>query len=438
MWQRIKALREERGQFLAQMKAVLKKAEDEKRDLTAEETAQFDDLNTKAEQRKADIDRYERAQSLEAELAQRGQPGQQPGRDDTEQPASPFGFEQRDLKGYSLVRAIRLRMNNQPLDGLEKEVSDEIAKRSGKSPQGFFFPTEVALETRDLNLTTGAGAKATVTDPSNFIELLRDRTIVTQLGARLLTGLQGDLSLPKQTGGAQAYWVTEGNAPTASNQTIGQVGLAPKTVGAFTDLSRKFLIQSSVSAEQFVREDLARVLAIAIDKAALNGSGSGAEPQGILQNSNVSTVAIGTNGGAPTFAKIVEMETVVANNNADVGSLAYATNSKVRGVLKTTEKSATSAGQFVWGGDNNLNGYRAFASGLIPSNLTKGSGTNLSAMIFGNWSDLILAFWSALDILTDPYTGSSSGTVRVVALQDCDIKLRHAESFAKCVDIATA
>jgi HK97 family phage major capsid protein len=436
MWQKIKQLKEERGQYLADAKAIIKKAEDEQRDLSAEDNAKLDELNAKAEARTADIARYERTQALDVELSRQGEQRGQPGRDDVnpDEQRTELGFARKDLDKYSLVRAISRLAKGQPLDGIEGEVSAELARRSGKTPQGFFFPTELGIERRALDLTTGAGAKATVTDAANFIELLRDRTLVTQLGARMLTGLQGDLSLPKQTGGATAYWVTEGNAPTGTNQTIGQVGFAPKTVGAFTDMSRKFINQSSISAEQFVRDDLAKVLALAIDRAALNGSGSGAEPQGILQNSGVATVALGTNGAAPTWAKIVELETVVAAANADLGALSYVTNAKVRGVLKTTEKAATT-GQFVWRDDNTLNGYRANATNLIPSNLTKGSGTNLSAMIFGNWADLVIAMWGGLDILVDPYSASTSGTVRVVALQDVDVKLRHAESFAKSVDV---
>lgn len=430
-WQQLKALNEQRSQTLADAKAILTKAETEKRELSPEEATQFDALSAKVEGLKVQVERYERMNALEKEATEQRQ---LPGRDDILPGKNDLGLEQRDLKGYSLVRAISLLAKNQPLDGLEKEVSEEIAKRSGKQPQGFYFPTQLATERRALDLTTGAGAKATITDASNFIELLRERTLVTTLGARLLTGLTGDLSLPKQTGGATSYWIAEGNAPTASNQTIAQVGLSPKTLGAYTDMSRKFVNQSSISAEQFVREDLARVLALAIDRAALNGSGTGAEPQGILQNSSVATVAMGTNGLAPTFAKLVEMETVVAAANADLGNLNYVTNAKVRGVLKTTEKASSTA-QFIWDGTNSVNGYAAHATNLIPSNLTKGTGTNLSAAIFGNWADLLIGFWGGLDITVDPFTGSNSGTIRVVALQDVDLKLRHAESFTKIVDL---
>lgn len=438
MWKQLKAAKEQRGALVLQMQNLLAKSQTEKRDLTEKEATDFDGLTQQVEAKDAEIRRLETVCGLTAngEPKPGEQRQQQAGRDDTQPDADTPLFEQRDLAGYSVLRAISLRMQNMPLDGLEAEVSQEIAKRTGKQPQGFFLPTDMTVERRALDLTTGAGAKPTITDPSNFIELLRDRTLVTQFGARMLTGLTGDLSLPKQTGGATAAWVAEGAAPGGTNATIGQVGLAPKTISAFTDLTRKFILQSSLSAESFVRDDLARVIAIAIDRAALNGSGAGAEPQGILQNGAVGTVAIDVNGGAPTFSHFISMETNVAAANADVGGLGYITNAKVRGKLKTTLEASTAGAQMVWRGEGTVNGYKAGATNLVPSNLTKGTGTNLSAAIFGNWNDLVIGMWGqGIDVLVDPYTLSSSGGVRIVAMQDAQVVLRHAESFSKIVDI---
>lgn len=430
-WQILKRLREERAAGLAEMKKIVATAEGEKRELSADERTEFDRLNTEAETRAADITRIEKAANLEAELAKRN--GNRPGREATDDPETRDGFSEKDLAGYSLLRAISLRANNMPLDGLEREISDELALRSGKKPQGFYFPTQVALSTRALDTTNGAGG-INKTVATTFIELLRDRTLLNTLGASMIGGLVGDFTIPKQTGGATAYWLAEGNAPTGSNATLGQVGFSPRTVGAYTDISRKFVNQTALDAEAFVRNDLATVLAIAIDKAGLAGSGAGNEPTGILNDGAVPAVAIGANGGAATFAKMVELETAVATANADMGRLAYVTNAKVRGALKTKDKG-TDTGKFVWNDDNTVNGYAAHATNLIPSNLTKGSGTNLSAAIFGNWADLVIAMWGGLDILVDPYTGSSSGTVRITALQDVDVKLRQSASFAKIADI---
>jgi hypothetical protein len=94
-------------------------------------------------------------------------------------------------------------------------------------------------------------------------------------------------------------------------------------------------------------------------------------------------------------------------------------NSAMRGALKTAEKASNTA-QFIYM-DDEVNGYRAVVSNQVESN----------DLWFGNFSDLIIAYFSGLDLMVDPYTGSTSGTVRVVALQDVDVAARHGESFSR-------
>jgi HK97 family phage major capsid protein len=135
------------------------------------------------------------------------------------------------------------------------------------------------------------------------------------------------------------------------------------------------------------------------------------------------------------------METEVAIDNADVGNIGYLTNAKVRGKLKTTEKASTT-GMFIWqdGADNlgSLNGYRAGVSNQVRSDLTKGSSSGIcSAIFYGNWADLIIGQWSGIDLLVDPYTGGTAGTVRVIGLQDVDIAVRQPSSFCYLADALT-
>lgn len=441
-WEERKKYNEQRSQATAEMESILNKAKaEDDRAFTEDENTKFDELRSRCSALTAKIQRYDALIEAQAAAGQ-GEPeqrSQQPGRQDvnanTFGNGASLGVPDKDLRSYSILKVIKAQVEHRSLDGIERELSDEIATRANKSPEGIYVPHEIALQTRDLTTTTGSGAVGTVTTQT-FIEMLRARTLVNTLGARVMGGLVGDLSIPKQTGGATAYWVSEGNAPTESNQTVGQVGLAPSTVGAFSDMSRKFIKQSSFDAEAFVRADLAAVIARALDTAVFNGSGVGAEPLGILQNADVATVAIDTNGGAPTFGKIVELETTVAAADADLGSLAYVTNAKGRGVLKTTTKE-TGEPVYLWRDDNTLNGYRAYATNLLPSDLTKGTGEDLSPLLYGNWGDVIIGMWGGLDLLVDPYTGGTAGNVRVIVHQDVDVALRHAESFAKILDMAT-
>ena len=306
----------------------------------------------------------------------------------------------------------------------------------GVTPQGILVPMEVLR--RDLNAGTAtAGGNLVGTDllGGSFIEMLRNSSVMLQL-ATSMTGLVGDIAIPKQTGGATSYWLDEGASPTETQQTIGQLGLTPKTVGAYTDITRKLLKQSSIDVEAFVRGDIARALGLAIDLASITGTGADGQPLGILNTTGVGLVELGDNGAAPTFGKMVDLETEVAIDNADIGALKYITNARGRGKMKQTAIESGHPAK-IW--ENNMvNGYDAIATNQIPANLTKGDGTDLSAVMFGNFADLIIGMWGGLDLTVDPYSNSTSGTVRIVGLQDVDIAVRRAESFAVIKDMVTA
>lgn len=361
----------------------------------------------------------------------------------TPAPTAEIGLDDKEKRNYSLVRALNFLAN--PRDArareaakFEIECSEAAAERSSKSPQGLLVPYDILA--RDLTVGTPADGGDTVATnllAGDFIELLRNALVLPGMGAQVLSGLVGNIAIPRQTGAATAYWVAESGAPTESQQAFDQVPMSPKTVGAFTDISRKLLLQSSISVESFVQGDLARVLGLAIQLASIQGGGSN-EPTGILGTAGIGDVPGGTDGGAPTWDHIVDLETSVSAANADVGTLGYLTNAKVRGKLKKTFVDGPGSGERVWDrGTEPLNGYRAGVTNAVPSNLTKGTGTDLSAILFGNWADLIIGMWGGLDLMVDPYTHSTSGTVRIVALQDVDVAVRHAESFAAMLDAIT-
>lgn len=360
-----------------------------------------------------------------------------------------IGMSDKDLKEYSIVRGIRamVEFRKGKADAWEKfapfeaEVSQAVSTRMGKAPQGFWVPEDVTREKRDLDIATSAsGGYFKATETMSMIEMLRNRLILQIAGAKVITGLVGDLAFPKQTAAATAYWVAEGNAPTESQQTIGQVAMAPKTVAAWTDYTRKLINQSSVDIENFVRSDLTAILARAVDVAGLHGTGSNNQPTGVAATSGIGSVVGGTNGAAPTNVHITQLEREVAIDNADDGALQYITNTKVRYKLKNTYFNATYGDRPVWGESREqpLNGYPARVTNQVSSTLTKGSSSSVcSAIFFGNWAELLLGFWSGIDILVDPYSLSTTGSHRVVAFQDVDVAVRHAESFAAMLDALT-
>jgi HK97 family phage major capsid protein len=441
--EKIRELRRKRAALIQQARSLLDGAEAEERQLTAEELNSYDGFQGQIDDMATEIQRLERQLQLEEESGQpQGSGHRQDPAPNGQDPS--IGMSPTDLRRYSLVRALRAAMNGDWRGAeFEREASQAVAQRLGRDPQSFFIPYDwMAASGRDLVVgTPTAGGNLVATDlmSQSFIELLRNKMIVRAAGATVLAGLVGDVAIPRQTGGATAYWVAESGAPTESQQTVDQVALTPKTVGAFTDISRKLLKQSSIDVEMFVRNDLATVLALAIDLAALHGSGASNQPTGIASTSGIGSVVGGTNGLAPAWSHIVDLESEVAIDNADVGALAYITNPKVRGVLKQTEKASGTA-QFVWErGSQPLNGYPAFVTNQVASNLDKGTSVGVcSAIFYGNWADLLIGMWGGLDVLVDPYTGGTAGTVRVIELQDVDIAVRHAQSFAAMLDALTA
>ena len=337
--------------------------------------------------------------------------------------AAEIGLSAQESRKFSFLRAINYLAN--PTDrsareaaAFEIEASDAAAAKLGRQSRGITIPQDVLR--RDLNVGTasaGGNLVATDLDAGSFIDLLRNASALDQAGATVLTGLTGNVAIPRQSGAGTAYWVAESGAPTESQQTVDQVSLTPKTVAAFTDYSRRLMLQSSIDVENMIRTDLATVLALKIDLAGLYGTGSNSEPLGLKLTTGVGTENFGL--ATPTFAEVVALESDVATANALAGSPVYLMNAAMRGGLKTQAKD-TGSGLFVMEGDL-VNGYRGVLSNQVAS----------GDLWFGNFADLIIGYFSGLDLMVDPYTHSTSGTVRVVAMQDVDIAVRHPESFTR-------
>ena len=330
-----------------------------------------------------------------------------------------LGMDQKEVEKYSLVRAIKATADG-GLTGVELDASRELEKRYGRPAQGFYVPNDVLNYKRDLTATGGdTGDKLVATALGEYVPALSADPLVVRLGARVLSGLRSNVNLPKG-GQATAYWVTENGEPTESTMTLGQLALSPKRIAAYSELSKQLIAQSDLSVEQIVRDDLNLQLAIAIDKAAIQGSGSSNEPTGITNDSSVNEVTV--SGSVHALADVVNCEKEVAADNALMGNLAYAMTPAVKASLKTTSVDSGSGRFIMEGGD--LNGYRAEASTQVPDN----------TLVFGDFSQLIVAeFGSGADIVVDPYSLATTGMIRLTVSRLADIGLRHPEAFAKAV-----
>jgi HK97 family phage major capsid protein len=359
-------------------------------------------------------------------------------------PATPARIEisEKDSRRYSLAGAILRRSEGKQIEGIEKELSDEVAKQIGRSPEGFWVP-HTLLGTRADNTvgtaTMGGNLVATNLLAGSFIDILRNRAWVAQLGARMLDGLIGNVVIPRQLAAATAYWEGEIIATTQSNTGFDQLTLTPKAVTGFEVYSKMLLMQSTPSVDNLIRDDLLKVLALAIDKAALT-TADAQGPTGIPGTTGITTVTASTAGIIPTFASIVSLESAVALGNADVGNLAYLTNPAVRGALKTAVKSTYSGAYgFIWESDGTMNGYRSEVTNqLVRTNTVGTLTTECSSIFFGNWQDLVIGTWGGTDIVIDPYTNAATREIRIFASNWCDLGVRHAKSFAWMPDALSA
>lgn len=364
-----------------------------------------------------------------------------------------IGMSNREVREYSLLRAIRAsadaRSNPRAWDeaGLELEASRAVAEKLGRDPQGFFVPWEIqnAGYRRPKNTqavgdpTTGGSLVATELMADSFIDVLRNSMVLKTAGARVMTGLIGDIDIPKKTETSTAFWIGEGNAPSKSTLKFGQLSGRPKTVAAYAQLTRKFLKQATPDAEMLVRDDIAQALALGGDRAGLHGAGSAQEPLGVGNLTGIGAVIGGADGANPDWADIVDLESEVSIDNALLGKLGYITNTKVKGYLKKARHNATYGDRYIWDVDaRELNAHPVHVTNQVRSDLVKGnSGAVCSAIFFGNWDDLVFLYWGGLDVIVDPYTNSTSGDVLITAMQDVDIVIRRAQSFAAMLDAKT-
>lgn len=353
--------------------------------------------------------------------------------------------ETEEVQRFSFAKFLREASDpSAGLTGLEAEMSQEAvreAKLSGIVLNGRGIPYIVLAAKRAAtgqNVTTANdGGNLVNREPVVYLEALRAALVMARMGVTQLTGLVGNVPFAKGTA-LSASWAGEDGEVTASKKTITKAEMSPKRLAITTAYSRQLLEQTSGDVDRLIMMDMVAAHAAALEKAAIQGGGSN-EPTGILATSGIGSVVIGAGGGAITWAKLVELETKVSVANAALGNLGYLTNSKVMGALKTVERASGTARFLYENGE--ANGYKVAVTNNVPANLTKVNGEttveNLSAMIFGNFADLVLGQWGGLDIIVDPYSLKKKGEIETTVNAFHDVYVRRAESFAAVKDLTT-
>ena len=359
----------------------------------------------------------------------------------------------KEKRTYSLGRMIQAQVTGDWKNaGYEKEMSEEIAKRTGKQSQGMYVPDFAWRSGVMTTAATGGISGENVTDQfvptiqrgDLFIEALRAKQVMSNLGVTYMGGLTNRIRIPKIATGASAGFVEEAADVSDQSPTDAGVTLQPRTLGAFATMSRLLMLESVPAIEQIVQDDLLRSIADKIEYHAINGSGSSGQPTGILNNSDVNNLDIsaGTDVAALTWADITDLVKLVEEDNGVVNAntLGFLTNPKVKAKMANTVRVASSDSVMLlndpW---NAIYGYKAEFTNNVPSDLNPGDGgTDASAMIFGDFSQLMVGLFGAPSIIVDPYSGSKSGDVTISVMQEVDVALRNAISFSKTDEISTA
>jgi HK97 family phage major capsid protein len=350
-------------------------------------------------------------------------------------------FEQ-EVRNCSILNFINLAdpscPNNNDL-GREREIHQELNRRSGGQAKGILVPTSI-FEKRVMTTALpsgGEGSNLISTDHRGdlYIDLLKSGLITGKLGATTLSGLVGNVDIPKGKTGASTGWVGENAAITPSDLGFQKISMNPKHAGTLVEYSRNMLQQTSPDIEMLVRKDFASNLAIAIDTVAIAGGGSN-QPSGILEHStNTSTMT------TPTLAGILAMIESVELDNAMGGRMGWATNPSLVRKLRSTLKVSGDAGAgFLMDDATSLMGYTLASSNLVPSAHTNSPAELTSTLIYGDWSSLLIGYWSSFEILVNPYeaTAYSKGNVQVRGMITADVDLRHDESFCVAETVTSA
>jgi HK97 family phage major capsid protein len=355
--------------------------------------------------------------------------------------------DEHEARNFSFGKLVKDMVENRSISGLEKEVIEESNKEQrtlGGNASGLYLSNRfLTVEKRAMTAGSAtAGGNWIPTDKIPFFDALYAMTVLESLGATMLTGLAANTDLVGFATGVTAAWTPETTDAGAGDPTTASRSITPYRLAAYTDLSKQLLIQDNYSIEQYLIQSFMKAFAVKIEGAAINGSGSG-EPYGVLNTANIGSVSIGTNGGAPTLAKILEIVQTTESNNAGMNGK-WLANPKVVAKLKQTQVDAGSGamlmayGPYFGGVENQIDSKPAYSTSNVPSNLDKGTTTGVcSALIYGTWDNLVVGQYGGIDLVVDNMSQAIGGKNRIVMNQYVGVAVKQPKTFTACKDITT-
>lgn len=364
----------------------------------------------------------------------------------------PKASEKREMGKVSLTKLV-LEAGEKRLSGLEKELVEESAAEArsiGSTGGGVYLSNDVinAIYSKSekramVTSTPTAGGNFIPTEKVGFFEALFAATVLNELGVQSLTGLAANTDMIGFTGSVTSAWASsEIGTQTPTDATTAARELRPKLLYAACDISRRLMIQTNDSIDRFILNNMIQSMAVEFEKAVINGAGS-TEPTGLL-TSVTQTIALGATGGAPTYAKLLELiQTVLSSDGRNVNRR-FLTNPKVVAKLKQTELDSGS-GAFVMGYNGLfqsqmgvIDGYGVSVTANVPSNLAKSTTTGgLSAIVFGDFSQVVTGQFGGVELIVDPYTKARTGQISLTMNSFLDSTVLQPNALGDIVDMTT-
>ena len=346
-------------------------------------------------------------------------------------------LDPKDQRNFRVANLLYFLANNKAgtRGGQEFEICQEeisLRQKQGLLTQGtpippaIFDERQIGAAIRALNVGTNTAGGYIVDDEllaGSFIDLLLEYTAATHLVTRL-DDLMGNLTFPRQDARSTAQWVGETAAAAEQNPTFDIVQMTPKHLRAWTRASTQLLRQSSISIEQFLRRDLARAIAKAMDAAILTGTGASNQPTGIAALGSDRLTVDYPNSGDLNYDSVLSCEEKLAEKNALMGRLAWVVSPKMRKAGRKTPELGDGTSRPIFR-DGKMIDYPAHVTTQVDNTDKSGKG------YLANWEEMVLGCWGAIDVIVNPYSEDKEGFVRISVGQMCDLAARHVESFVE-------
>lgn len=358
--------------------------------------------------------------------------------------------EEKEVRQFSLAKVIDAKLNQKPITGLEKELVDDAqaeARSNGFKVEGIYLDQRIlnALgEKRAMSVgSSTAGGNTVQTDKVGWFDALYAKRVLAQLGVKYFSGLSNNVDLTGLSTGVTTYWGTEVATLSDGSPVTASRSMTPKKLGAYVPMSNQLLIQNP-QLEGHVLNSMMEAIYVAVEAAYINGSGASGQPTGLLGTSGIQNVAMGTNGGAPTLAKLLELVEKLGTANARVEDLKFLINPKVEGKLKQTSIDSGSGAmimayqQYFNGQPGVIDGKITAITSNVPSNLDKGTSTGVcSAIICGQFDKSVIGQFGGMDLIIDPYTLAANAQTRLIANTYWDMAWEQPAVFGAILDATT-